>query len=103
MRNEKKNGRIFLLMLLALMFIETSMFGATYTATTGTGILQEVAQTEISGALGFVIILIAIVLAGITLIQTKNAVVAGIVLVGGIFIAMSPDLAAGIINQFGYK
>lgn len=103
MKIEKANGRILLFILLALMCIESSMFGATYTATTGTGILQEVAQTEISGALGFVIILIAIVLAGITLIQTKNVVVSLIVLVGGIFIAMAPDLAAGIIKQFGFK
>lgn len=103
MKNEIGNGRILIFMLLALMCIETSMFGATYTATTGTGILQEVAQTEISGALGFVIILIAIVLAGIALIQTKNLIVAGIIFIGGIFIAMAPDIAAGIIKQFGFK
>ena len=93
-------GKTMLIVLIGLMCLETLVFGATYTATDATGILKEVATEQVGGDIGFVIILIGLALAGLTLITTKNFMISGLVLIGSIVFAMAPDLASGIISQF---
>jgi branched-subunit amino acid transport protein len=94
---EKLQKRFFIVCV--LMFLKSTLFA--YTATTGTGILREVAIGQMSGEIGFLIVLFGIVLAGITLIATKNLMLSLIVGIGVIFIAMSTDIATGLITQFG--
>lgn len=94
-----KNMAKKLFLLLAIVFLQSSLFA--YTATTGTGILKEVTVGQMSGEIGFIIVLMGIVLAGVTLLTTKNLMLSLIVGLGAVFIAMSTDISSGLISQFG--
>lgn len=98
--NRDTLGRTILFVIMGLMALETFVLGATYTASTATGILKEVTTEQVSGELGFVIIVVGLVLAGITLVTTKNFIYPALVMIGTIIVAMSPDLANGIAAQF---
>jgi hypothetical protein len=98
METNKKSVRMFFL-LSAIIFLQTQLFA--YTASTGTGILKEVAVGQMAGEIGFIIVLMGIVLAGVTLLTTKNLMLSLIVGVGAVFIAMSTDISSGLITQFG--
>lgn len=98
METNKKSVRMFFL-LFAIIFLQTSLFA--YTASTGTGILKEVAVGQMAGEIGFIIVLMGIVLAGVTLLTTKNLMLSLIVGIGAVFIAMSTDISSGLITQFG--
>lgn len=100
MDNTKRYSRL-ILVLLALMLIDTSLFA--YTSTTGTGILKEVALGQMSGEVGFLIVMLGVVLAGITLIVSKSLPTTAIVFFGVILIAMSTDISSGLITQFANK
>lgn len=100
MDNTKRYSRL-ILVLLALMLIDTSLFA--YTSTTGTGILKEVALGQMSGEVGFLIVMVGVVLAGITLIISKSPMTTMIVFFGVIIVAMSTDISSGLITQFANK
>lgn len=92
----KKNW--FILLILIVMSFEVSLFGATGDATT---ILKEEAQGQVSGELGWLVVLGGMIIAGFILMTQKTVVLPMIVFVGSIIFAMSPDLADGVIQQFG--
>jgi type IV secretory pathway VirB2 component (pilin) len=94
----RKQSNFMLLLLLAVMCLETTVFGATGDATE---ILKDTAKTQISGDIGFLIILGGVAVAALTMMFQKNLFVPVIILIGSIVLAMSPDLTDGIIQQFG--
>lgn len=96
-KNRSILGNLLLGLICVMMMVEASF---AYTATTATGILKEATTNELTGELAFVIIVIGIVLAGITLVTTKNPVISLIVGVGTIIVGMATDIATGIQAQF---
>jgi hypothetical protein len=82
----------------ALLFLGLSLFGAAGDATT---ILKETTTEQVSGEIGWLFIIGGIILGAIVLIVQKNVVLPIIILIGSIVFAMSPDLADGVIQQFG--
>lgn len=93
---ELKNFKF--LLLLGLLFLGTTLFGAAGDATT---ILKDTASTQISGDIGWLIIIGGIVVAALTMMFQKNLLIPVIIVCGSAVLAMSPDLADGIIQQFG--
>jgi type IV secretory pathway VirB2 component (pilin) len=80
------------------MFSTSLLFGAAGDATT---ILKDTTNEQVSGDIGFMVIIIGIVLAGATMMFQKNIYIPAIIFLGSIVFAMSPDLADGVIQQFG--
>lgn len=100
MKNTKnvKFSTYLLMLMVSLMCLDSSLFAAAGDATT---ILKTTATEQISGEIGWLFILGGFVIAGIYLMFKQNFMVAGIILVGSIVLALSPDLSDGIIQQFG--
>lgn len=93
-----KKQNLLMVLMMAFMLLETSLFGETGDATT---ILKDTASEQISGDIGWLFIIGGMVVAAITMMFQKNLLVPGIILAGSIMMAMSPDLADGVIQQFG--
>jgi hypothetical protein len=86
-----------LFMFMLMMFTAVSAaFGKN-----ATEILKDTASQQVSGDIGWLFIVGGIVIAALTMIIQKNIIIPIIILIGAIVFAMSPDLANGVIQQFG--
>lgn len=97
----KKNisfGTYLLLLMIAIMCVDASLMAAEGDATT---ILKTTTSEQISGEIGWLFILAGVVIAALMMMFKQNLLVSGIILVGSIVLALSPDLADGVIQQFG--
>lgn len=94
----KNKSGLKTLFIIAIMLLGVSLFGADTDATV---ILKSTANKQISGEIGWLFIVGGIILAALSMIIQKNIVVPIIILIGAIVFAMSPELADGIISQFG--
>lgn len=92
-----KNKNLFVMILMVFCIFDASLFAAAGDATT---ILKTTTSEQVDGEIGWLIIFIGLIMAAVTLAVTKNIFIPLVIFVSAIVVAMSPDLATGVQQQF---
>lgn len=98
MTNTKNKGLLYYVVLF-MVTLQSTVFADTNS--TATGLLRSTASEQIEGDIGWLVIISGVVIASIIMMVQKNIILPLIVFIGSIIFAMSPDLASGIVSQFG--